>query len=174
MGLLGLIGLRRRNPWEPMTLLDHILSSPLTLLVTIFYQIILLLRGHPFHPPRNRPPIRVVAISDTHDQTVDIPDGDILIHAGDLTDDGTVRSIQKQLDWLKKQSHPVKIVVAGNHDSWFDPKSRKDEDVKTLKKPNLQGLTYLESTMTTQEIRGRTINIFGVPDIPEIGPKEFA
>lgn len=174
MGLLTLLGLRRRNQWEPLTLLDHILASPLTLLVILFYKLILLLRGHPFHPPRTRPPIRIVAISDTHDLTVPLPDGDILIHAGDLTNDGTVNSIQKQLGWLKAQSHPVKIVIAGNHDSWFDPKSRKDEDVKSLRKPNLQGLTYLESTMTRQEIRGRTINIFGVPDIPEIGPKEFA
>jgi len=174
MGLLSLVGLRRRNHWQPLTLLDHILSSPLTFFVSIFYSLVLLLRGHPFHPPRTRPPIRVVSISDTHDQTVAIPDGDILIHAGDLTDDGTVESIQKQLDWLKRQKHPVKIVIAGNHDSWFDPKSRKDEDVKTLRKPNLQGLTYLESTGCSPEIRGRTINIFGVPDIPTIGPREHA
>ncbi|KAG5751315.1 hypothetical protein H9Q69_003236 [Fusarium xylarioides] len=174
MGLLSCIGLRRRNQWEPMTLLDNLISSPLTYLAFLFYHAVLLLRGRPFHPPRDKPAIRVVCISDTHDLKVDIPNGDILIHAGDLTDSGTVADIQKQLDWLREQPHPVKVVVAGNHDSWFDTKSRHEEDARSGAKPNMEGLHYLESGLTVQKIKGRTVNIFGVPDIPSIGPKEFA
>ncbi|KAH7275443.1 hypothetical protein MRS44_006346 [Fusarium solani] len=174
MGLLTCLRLRRRNQWEPMTLIDHLLSSPLTYLSFLFYQLVLLLRGRPFHPPRDKPAIRVVCISDTHDLTVDIPRGDVLIHAGDLTNAGTVADIQKQLNWLRAQPHPVKVVVAGNHDSWFDPKSRPEEDVRSGAKPDLDGLIYLESALTVQKIKGRTISIFGVPDIPNIGPKEFA
>ncbi|KAJ4015127.1 hypothetical protein NW752_006579 [Fusarium irregulare] len=174
MGLLSLVGLRRRNQWEPMTLIDHFISSPLTYIAYLFYHIVLLLRGRPFLPPRDKPAIRVVCISDTHDLKVDIPRGDILIHAGDLTDSGTVEDIQKQLDWLKDQPHPVKIVVAGNHDSWFDKKSRPEVDVRSGAKPNMDGLIYLESGLTVQKVKGRTVNIFGVPDIPSIGPKEFA
>lgn len=41
-------------------------------------------------------------------------------------------------------------------------------------KPNMDGLIYLESGLTVQKVKGRTVNIFGVPDIPSIGPKEFA
>ncbi|CAG7560201.1 unnamed protein product [Fusarium equiseti] len=174
MGLLSLVGLRRRNQWEPMTLIDHFISSPLTYIAYLFYHIVLLLRGRPFSPPRDKPAIRVVCISDTHDLKVDIPRGDILIHAGDLTDSGTVEDIQKQLDWLKDQPHPIKIVVAGNHDSWFDKKSRPEVDVRSGAKPNMDGLIYLESGLTVQKVKGRTVNIFGVPDIPFIGPKEFA
>ncbi|KAG8360884.1 hypothetical protein FVEN_g1810 [Fusarium venenatum] len=174
MGLLSYVGLRRRDQWEPMTLIDHFLSSPLTYIAYLFYHIVLLLRGRPFLPPRNKPAIHVVCISDTHDLKVDIPRGDILIHAGDLTDAGTVSDIQKQLDWLKEQPHPVKVVVAGNHDSWFDQKSRPEEDARSGAKPNMDGLIYLESGLTVQKVKGRTVNIFGVPDIPEIGPKEFA
>jgi hypothetical protein len=174
MGLLSWIGLRRRNQWEPMTLIDNFLSSPLTYLSFLFYHIVLLLRGRPFLPPRDKPAIRVVCISDTHDLKVDIPDGDILIHAGDLTNAGTVADIQKQLDWLREQPHAVKVVVAGNHDSWFDQNSRVEEDARSGAKPNMEGLVYLESGLTVQKIKGRTVNIFGVPDIPSIGPKEFA
>ncbi|RGP78570.1 hypothetical protein FLONG3_3295 [Fusarium longipes] len=174
MGVLSCVGLRRRNQWEPMTLIDHFLSSPLTYIAYLFYHIVLLLRGRPFLPPRDKPAIRVVCISDTHDLKVDIPRGDILIHAGDLTDSGTVADIQKQLDWLKEQPHPVKIVVAGNHDSWFDKKSRPEQDARSGAKPDMDGLIYLESALTVQKVKGRTVNIFGVPDIPEIGPKEFA
>lgn len=174
MGILTWTGLRRPNHWEPMTLLDHLLSSPLTLLIMIFYRIVLFLRGHAFHPPKDKTPVRVVCISDTHSQTVPIPKGDILIHAGDLTDSGTASDIQEQLDWLKSQPHPVKVVIAGNHDSWFDKRARLIEDAKSQAKPDLDGLIYLESTLTVQNVRGRELSIFGVPDIPECGPKHFA
>lgn len=174
MGLLAWVGLRRRNHWEPQTLLDHLLSSPLTLLTILVYRVILLLRGKPFHPPPNRQPVKVVCISDTHDQTVPVPSGDILIHAGDLTNSGTAEDVQKQVDWLALLPHPVKIVVAGNHDSWFDPSSRDAEDVKTGKAVDLRDLIYLEGETTIQEVKGRKISIFGAPDIPKIGPESFA
>ncbi|KAF7562515.1 hypothetical protein G7046_g1629 [Stylonectria norvegica] len=174
MGLLTWLGLRRRSKWDPPTLIDHLLSSPLTYLTTHFYHLALLLRGRPLHPPRNKPAVLVVCISDTHDQTVPVPPGDILIHAGDLTNAGTVADIQVQLDWLKAQPHPVKVVVAGNHDSWFDPVSRPDEDVKTGAKPDLTGLVYLESSLFVADVRGRRVVIFGVPDIPQCGASNFA
>ena len=174
MGLLRWIGLRRRNQWERLTLLDHLLDSPIAWLASIFYHLVLLLRGRPFHPPPGRDPVRVVCISDTHDQTVSIPLGDVLIHAGDLTNAGTAHDIQVQLDWLKAQPHPVKIVIAGNHDSWFDVSARRDDDRKTGAQVNLDGLHSLESELTVQEIKGRKIAIFGVPDIPKCGPNSFA
>ncbi|KAL2208947.1 Metallo-dependent phosphatase [Sarocladium strictum] len=174
MGLLAWVGLRRRNHWEPQTLLDHLLASPLTYLITIFYRIILLLRGRAFYPPRDKPAVKVVCISDTHDQTVPIPTGDILIHAGDLTNAGTVDDIQKQINWLAQQPHAVKIVIAGNHDSWFDPKSRQPEDVKSGRAVDLKDLIYLEGETTVQEVKGRKISIFGAPDIPKLGPSDFA
>jgi len=174
MGILTCLGLRRPNQWEPPTLLDHLLSSPLTFLAICFYRIILLLRGHPFHPPPNRPAVRVVCISDTHDQIVKVPPGDILIHAGDLTNAGTAADIQRQLDWLKSHPHPVKIVIAGNHDSWFDVRSRPQEDKASGARVDLSGLLYLESGLTVQEVRGRKVTIFGVPDIPQCGPESFA
>ena len=66
--------------------------------------------------------MRIVAISDTHSrhQGLIVPDGDILIHAGDTTMQGTVREIIEFNAWLGTLPHPVKIVCAGNHDWLFE------------------------------------------------------
>lgn len=36
---------------------------------------------------------RIVCISDTHNSTVKLPDGDVLIHAGDLTNQGSYSEV---------------------------------------------------------------------------------
>lgn len=62
--------------------------------------------------------MRIVATSDTH-SVVDvskIPDGDVFIHAGDLMTTGYPDDFKKQLTWLKKLPHKVKLYVPGNHD----------------------------------------------------------
>lgn len=174
MGLLIWLGLRRQSQWEKLTMLDQLLLSPLTYFTTNFYHLVLFLRGTPFRPPRHKAALRVVCISDTHDQIVDVPPGDILIHAGDLTNDGTAADIQKQLDWLKALPHPVKVVIAGNHDSYFDIRSRCGHDRRRGTRLNLDGITYLQGESSVQNIKGREISIFGAPDIPECGPKNFA
>jgi hypothetical protein len=71
--------------------------------------------------PSHAPPIRVVCLSDTHNETPHVPDGDILIHAGDLTQNGTFTELQAQLSWLAKLPHQYKIVIAGNYDLLLDP-----------------------------------------------------
>ncbi|KAG8627793.1 hypothetical protein KVT40_003666 [Elsinoe batatas] len=70
--------------------------------------------------------IRVVCVSDTHNYKPVLPEGDLLIHAGDLSEKGTFKEIQDQLDWLKKQPHRHKVVIAGNHDLLLDPEFVSD------------------------------------------------
>ncbi|KAJ6031625.1 hypothetical protein N7540_002357 [Penicillium herquei] len=65
-------------------------------------------------------PIRIICISDTHNLTPSLPPGDILIHAGDLTTNGTFEELQAQIQWLSSQPHTHKIVIAGNHDIVLD------------------------------------------------------
>jgi hypothetical protein len=56
---------------------------------------------------------RIVCISDTHDQTPKLPRGDVLIHAGDLTNQGSYSELKKTVEWLEKQAFNAKIVIAG-------------------------------------------------------------
>jgi predicted MPP superfamily phosphohydrolase len=161
--------------WEPPTRLDKLVASPFQWLVFRIYHLILFLRGTPFHAQKSNP-IRVVCISDTHDNTVpNVPNGDLLIHAGDLTNSGTVEDIQKQLDWLASLPHRHKVFVAGNHDSYFDPKSRKAVDRKGGRTPHFKDLHYLQDEMVTLEFEGgRRLNVYGAGDIPECGGTDFA
>ncbi|KAK8030101.1 hypothetical protein PG993_011392 [Apiospora rasikravindrae] len=69
--------------------------------------------------PRTRR-TRIVCISDTHNCTVKVPAGDVLIHSGDLTNTGSLQELQKQVEWIARQPHEVKIVVVGNHDTTVD------------------------------------------------------
>lgn len=64
-------------------------------------------------------PLRVVLISDTHNdhRALQVPPGDILIHAGDFTCFGKVEHLSDFNDWLGSLPHPHKIVVNGNHEN---------------------------------------------------------
>lgn len=167
--------LRRASIFDPPTTLDRYLLSPLCAIVQRLYTILLFLRGAPFNPPKNKPPIRIVCISDTHTHTPDIPDGDLLIHAGDLTNNGTVNDIQAQLDWLNSLPHKHKIVIAGNHDSYFDPKSRQPVDKASGAKLNYHNINYLENQSLELKFKGgRSLNFYGSPDIPQCGGPDFA
>lgn len=64
------------------------------------------------------PRTRFVCVSDTHGYTPSeggfkLPAGDVLIHAGDLTNQGSVAEIQRTIDWITKADFEVKIIVAG-------------------------------------------------------------
>ena len=164
---------RRKQIWDPPTPLDLIIDSPLRTVISFIYAILLSLRGAPFKPPRNKPPVRVICIADTHTNTPHIPNGDVLIHAGDLTNVGTVEEIQAQINWLDSLPHREKIVIAGNHDSYFDPKSRKGEDKG--RKLNFKRLHYLHNQSVTLKFKaGRKLTFYGSPAIPQCGGNDFA
>ncbi len=62
---------------------------------------------------------RIVCVSDTHnacpaDGAFKLPKGDVLIHAGDLTRQGTFKELKKTLDWIEEAEYEVKIVIAGD------------------------------------------------------------
>lgn len=62
--------------------------------------------------------MRAVCISDTHCRhgEVKVPDGDVLIFAGDACLEGTLAELLDFTTWLHDLPHKEKIVVAGNHD----------------------------------------------------------
>lgn len=62
--------------------------------------------------------IKIVCISDTHTchRQLKVPDGDILIHAGDFTLFGKKEHFLDFNDWLGTLPHQHKLVVYGNHE----------------------------------------------------------
>lgn len=92
--------------------------------------------------------MKIVAISDTHGKKISIPDGDILIHAGDFTTMGYIREIMAFNSWFGKFPHPIKIVCAGNHDTFFE----RDPG---LAKSFLTNVTYLQDELF--ELNGLSI-----------------
>lgn len=88
--------------------------------------------------------MRLVLISDTHGLhgTLDVPDGDVLIHAGDFTLNGTVEEVVEFNHFLEGLPHGEKIVIAGNHDFCLQEDRRAAEKY-------LKGATYLEDSACT-------------------------
>ncbi|MCP3920134.1 MAG: metallophosphoesterase [bacterium] len=66
--------------------------------------------------------MRIVCLSDTHDAHGDlkVPEGDVLVHAGDMSRMGHELEIQAFDDWLGTLAHAHKVVIAGNHDWLFE------------------------------------------------------
>ncbi len=66
--------------------------------------------------------MKIVIISDTHNfhYRVDLPDGDLIIHCGDLTGMGTKPEVANFIDWFEKLPYQHKIFIAGNHDFGFE------------------------------------------------------
>lgn len=143
----------------------------------LLYRLILLMR--PLPTTDSPHPILVVTISDTHDKIwPDIPDGDLLIHAGDLTNRGTVQGLQAQIEWLKSLPHPHKIVIAGNHDTYLDPRSRKTllhfETEPELDWGNIHYLQHESVKLEFPKHGARSLRVYAAPHIPAEGHLDWA
>jgi len=71
--------------------------------------------------------MRIVCISDTHglhtimEQFKSLPEGDILIHAGDCTNVGKPHEVTEFVHWFQNvKGFDTKIFIAGNHDFAFE------------------------------------------------------
>lgn len=67
--------------------------------------------------------MKFVAISDTHNkhnQIEDLPDGDVLLHAGDFTGLGRSGEMKSFSRWLHRQPFEHKVIISGNHDKMFE------------------------------------------------------
>lgn len=71
--------------------------------------------------------MKVVATADIHNSKPVLPDGDLLLIAGDLTQRGTLDELKRFRDWLYVQPHKHKVVIAGNHDFCLERKDQKLE-----------------------------------------------
>lgn len=105
--------------------------------------------------------MRIVCVADTHlyeHSLPPVPDGDVLVHAGDMLRRGTMPELDRAAAWLHAQPHAHKLVIAGNHDWCFVrtplPARRMLEDA---------GVTYLQDAEVT--IDG--VRFWGSPWQPE-------
>ena len=64
--------------------------------------------------------MKLVCFADTHGYSFSLPDGDVLIFAGDFSSFGTEEEAIKFVERLRRFKHKYKIVVAGNHDRIFE------------------------------------------------------
>lgn len=105
--------------------------------------------------------VRFVLISDTHNTTPDLPDGDVLIHAGDLTIRGSIEEFQEAEKWFKSLKNKFKRIyyTPGNHD-WLAFSDERVVRYDILKTPNW--LVDME-VYTLENIR-----IYGCPWVQSI------
>ena len=102
--------------------------------------------------------MKFVCVSDTHTMhdRLPIPEGDVLIHAGDMTNVGSLEDVARFNGFLKSLRHRYKIVIAGNHDFAF-------QNSHQVAKSMLTDCIYLEDSETAIE----GIRIYGSPWQPE-------
>lgn len=108
---------------------------------------------------------KIICVSDNHNnKPINIPDGDILIHAGDLTSLGSEEEIITGLDWLASLKPELKIFVPGNHD-WgfqlFPEWARKECEKRNI------------VLLIDEEYRSHGISFYGSPWQPEFNNWAF-
>jgi len=66
--------------------------------------------------------VKIVCISDTHGEheAVTLPEGDVLVHAGDITAHGSRDDYLSFIQWFAKQPHANKLFIGGNHDTYLE------------------------------------------------------
>ncbi|KAK4249820.1 Metallo-dependent phosphatase-like protein [Corynascus novoguineensis] len=133
---------------------------------------------------------RIVCISDTHNSTVKLPKGDVLIHAGDLTNQGSYSELSKAVQWLEKADFEAKIVISGNHDITLDPEfyvkhgssfhnqcPQNAAECQSLLTSS-RTITYLRNNSATIRLERpdgprTTFTVFGSPYSPQYGTWAF-
>jgi len=118
--------------------------------------------------------MRLVFVSDTHThRNINLPEGDVLVHAGDATSTGTLPQVSPFLEWFSSQPHRHKIFIAGNHDWLF----HREPDLAAMLLAEHPDLVYLQDSGV--EIDG--IRFWGSPwqpafcdwafNLPRKGPR---
>lgn len=117
----------------------------------------------------NAKQLRLVLISDTHEELIDpqdMPEGDVLVHAGDFTYVGSQQKVLEFNGWCRDVKHKYKngiVVIAGNHDKTFDALNHMGKPEVVV--PMLTNCIYLNDSGV--EIEG--FKFWGSPQSPAFG-----
>ena len=106
--------------------------------------------------------MKILTISDTHgkhNQLAPFPAVpiDMVIHAGDCTNVGTIEQVEEFLRWYGGLPMKYKVLIAGNHDFSFEKRPEACQDLC-----DKYGVTYLNDSGVTIE----GINLYGSPVSP--------
>lgn len=103
--------------------------------------------------------MKIIAIADTHSQHagLKLPEADMILHAGDISNRGGEQEVIDFLDWFQHLDYTYKIFIAGNHDFFFERNA--PEKIKALIPDKV---IYLCDSGVTIE----GINIWGSPVTP--------
>ena len=122
--------------------------------------------------------MRIVCISDTHSlhhvMRHPLPKGDVLVHAGDLSNKGGQRDVTDFIDWYQNlKGWDAKIFIAGNHDHCFErinlPHHKKDyewlDHLMSVDNLSQSDVTYLQDDQFLIESPefSRPIKFYGTP-----------
>lgn len=113
--------------------------------------------------------MKIVAISDTHNQhgKLVLPDGDVLIHAGDATMSGKPWELFPFIEWMGRQPHRVKLFVPGNHD--FDVEKNTSLYKRVCAEHGIRLLVdEAYSVIPTEKDDQRIIKFYGAPWVPNL------
>lgn len=146
-------------------------------------------------PPKHPGPgwTRFVCVSDTHSRKYKVPPGDVLLHSGDLSSWGYLSQLEASLRWIQSLPHPIKVIVAGNHDLCLDERCAEGGEwekvvgdavpVKDIEAAQARvrdeaacqaGIHYLEyQSVNITTAAGRTWEVYGSPAAPKYAHGAF-
>ena len=112
--------------------------------------------------------MKIICISDTHSKHLEIPsrfientngDIDMCIHSGDVSSGGYEHEVIRFMEWYSKLPFKHKLLIAGNHDFYFE---RATPDMIDRMLKTYPSITYLNDSGV--EIDG--VKIWGSPVQP--------
>jgi Icc-related predicted phosphoesterase len=105
--------------------------------------------------------MKLVVISDTHSyhREVNVPDGDVLICCGDITNKGELSIIEDFSNWLKELQHKNKVVIFGNHELGMANGPKRKKAIELIES---SGAFYLENS----EVVIDGLKFYGSPATP--------
>ncbi|KAF2110013.1 Metallo-dependent phosphatase-like protein [Lophiotrema nucula] len=134
-------------------------------------------------------PIRFLILSDTHGHKLpsNYPECDVVLHCGDLTEDGSPESIASALESLGNIKAELRLAIAGNHEisldgQYFKSEGGSDKDhsraVSLVKAEDSEavkhGVVFLnEGTHSFTLKSGATFRVYTSPYTPQYDSSAF-
>ncbi|KAJ4358166.1 uncharacterized protein N0V89_002745 [Didymosphaeria variabile] len=129
-------------------------------------------------------PVRFLIMSDTHDRQNEIlpstPQSDVLLHCGDLTEDGSPEAIARAIDAFLQVDAELKLFIAGNHEISLDKEyylsegGTEENHLKARSAISIPRIRFLEEGTHEFTLKsGAHFKIFVSPWTPKYGSSAF-